>query len=173
MARRRTARAQCCAGQDIHDARRLAETLGIPHYVLDYESRFREAVIDPVRAELHGRRDAGALRLVQTDRQVRRFAGDGALAGRRRARDGPLRALAPCRSGDGAARHVSARWDESRDQSWFLFATTQAPLDYLRFPLGGLSKQRTRELAREFGLFVRRNRTARTSASCRRANIPT
>jgi tRNA-specific 2-thiouridylase len=141
----------CCAGQDIYDARRVADRLGFPHYVLDYESRFGQAVIDDfadgyLRGEtpipcvrcnqrvkfrdlLDTARDLGADCLA-TGHYVRRGVGP----------DGPelLRAA-----------------DPRRDQSYFLFATTREQLGFLRFPLGGLaSKAETRALAERFGLEV-------------------
>lgn len=140
----------CCAGQDIHDARRVADRLGIPHYVLDYESRFRDQVMeDFADSYLAGEtpipcvkcnqsvkfkdllglaRDLGA-DCMATGHYVQRIAGAG-----------------------GAELHRGA--DPSRDQSYFLFATTRAQLDYLRFPLGGLPKTETRALAAAFGLSV-------------------
>ena len=142
----------CCAGQDIHDARRVAETLGIPHYVLDYELRFREAVIDPfAQSYLAGETPVPCVSCNQTVKfadllETARSLGAAALATGHYVRS---------RRMDASGRRALFRpVDESRDQSWFLFATTQAQLDYIRFPLGGLSKQRTRELAREFGLIV-------------------
>jgi tRNA-uridine 2-sulfurtransferase len=143
----------CCAGQDIHDARRVAETLGIPHYVLDYESRFREAVIDPfAQSYMAGETPVPCVSCNQTVKfadllETARSLGAAALATGHYVRS---------RVADAATgrRALYRPVDESRDQSWFLFATTQPQLDYLRFPLGGLSKQRTRELAREFGLIV-------------------
>jgi tRNA-uridine 2-sulfurtransferase len=143
----------CCAGQDIHDARRVAETLGIPHYVLDYESRFREAVIDPfAQSYMAGETPVPCVSCNQTVKfadllETARSLGAAALATGHYVRS---------RMVDEATgrRALFRPVDESRDQSWFLFATTQQQLDYLRFPLGGLSKQRTRELAREFGLTV-------------------
>jgi tRNA-specific 2-thiouridylase len=68
----------CCAGQDIHDARNVADTLGMPHYVLDYESRFKEQVIDTFRRQLSGRRNADPLRFLQSEREVCRPAQDRA-----------------------------------------------------------------------------------------------
>ncbi len=140
----------CCAGRDIHDARRVAEEMGFPHYVLDYENRFRETVIEefadaylagatPVpcircnekvkfRDLLETARDLGA-DCMATGHYIQRF------------------------DGDKAELHQAA--DPDRDQSYFLFSTTQEQLDYLRFPLGHLkSKAETRALATEFGLAV-------------------
>jgi tRNA-specific 2-thiouridylase len=141
----------CCAGQDIHDARAVAERIGIPHYVLDYESRFKAAVIDRFAASyaagetpvpcidcnqaikfhdlLETARDLGA-RVLATGHYV------------------ASRALE-----DGSRALLRAR-EEERDQSYFLFATTQAQLDFLRFPLGDRTKAETRALARRYGLPV-------------------
>ena len=138
----------CCAGADIYDAKRVAESIGIPHYVLDYESRFRKQVIEDfadsyARGEtpipcvrcnqrvkfadlLDTARDLGAEALA-TGHYVRRVAG-----------------------ADGAQLHAAA--DSTRDQSYFLFATTQAQLDYLRFPLGDMEKTDVRAIAAELGL---------------------
>jgi len=140
----------CCAGRDIHDAARVAECLGIAHYVLDYESRFRTEVIEDFAASyrqgetpvpcircnqrvkfrdlLATARDLGASALA-TGHYVRRIAGP-----------------------DGPELHRAR--DPMRDQSYFLFATRRAELDFLRFPLGGLAKAETRALARHFGLPV-------------------
>ena len=140
----------CCAGQDIHDAGRVAATIGIPHYVLDYQRRFRADVIDAfadsyVRGEtpipcvlcnqtvkfrdlLGTAKDLGADALA-TGHYVRRVAGAG-----------------------GPELHRAA--DAARDQSYFLFATTPGELDYLRFPLGALTKHETRALAARFRLPV-------------------
>jgi tRNA-specific 2-thiouridylase len=141
----------CCAGRDIHDARAVAERLGIPHYVLDYEQRFREAVIDRF-AESYAAGET-PVPCIECNRSIKfndllgtaRELGAQALATghyvvNRRLPDG-TRAL--CRA-----------IETERDQSYFLFATTRDQLDFLRFPLGGLPKSRTRDLAREFGLSV-------------------
>ncbi|MBR2537405.1 MAG: tRNA 2-thiouridine(34) synthase MnmA [Hyphomicrobium sp.] len=138
----------CCAGQDIHDARRVAEQIGIPHYVLDYEERFAEKVIDafadsyvagetPIpcvtcnneikfRDLLNTAKDLGAATLV-TGHYVQRL-------------DGP--------NGPQLARSI----DPDRDQSYFLFGVTKEQLEILRFPLGGLLKSEVRDLARKYDL---------------------
>ncbi len=140
----------CCAGQDIYDARTVAERIGIAHYVFDYESRFRDSVIDHFADEyMRGRtpipcvscnqsvkftdllglaRNLGADCLA-TGHYVRRFVGDR-----------------------GPELHRAG--DPARDQSYFLFATTREQLDYLRFPLGDLPKAQVREIARELALAV-------------------
>jgi len=140
----------CCAGQDIRDARAVADKLGIAHYVFDHESRFRDTVINDFADEyMAGRtpipcvkcnmgvkftdlfalaRDLGADCLA-TGHYVRRVLGR-----------------------QGAELHRAA--DPARDQSYFLFATTQAQLDYLRFPLGGMPKPQVREIAASLGLAV-------------------
>jgi tRNA-specific 2-thiouridylase len=140
----------CCAGQDIYDARRVCDKLGIPHYVLDYESRFSQAVIEDfadsylkgetpipcVRCNqqvkfkdlLTTARDLGAQALV-TGHYVQRIMG-------------------------GASAELHRAVDPGKDQSYFLFATTQNQLDFLRFPLGGMEKTETREHALRFGLEV-------------------
>ena len=140
----------CCAGQDIADARQVAERLAIPHYVLDYESRFRAEVMDafadsyargetPVpciacnrtvkfRDLLRTARELGAEALA-TGHYVRRVVGE-----------------------TGPELHRGA--DPARDQSYFLFGTTQEQLDFLRFPLGPLPKSETRALAEHFDLPV-------------------
>ena len=141
----------CCAGQDIHDARRVAARLAIPHYILDFESRFQEAVVDDfVQSYLAGHTP---IPCVQCNRTVK-FA--DLLS---RAQDLGASALATghyvtsTRRGDGH-RAMLTPADMNRDQSYFLFATTQQQLNFLRFPLGGLTKPETRRLAGELGLTV-------------------
>jgi tRNA-specific 2-thiouridylase len=140
----------CCAGRDIRDARAVCDRLGIAHYVFDHESSFREQVIDDFADEyMAGRtpipcvkcnmgpkftdlfalaRDLGADCLA-TGHYVRRVMGE-----------------------HGPELHRAV--DPARDQSYFLFATTAAQLDFLRFPLGGMPKAQVRELAAQFGLGV-------------------
>ncbi len=140
----------CCAGQDIRDARAVADRLGIAHYVFDHESRFRESVIDHFADEyMAGRTPIPCVRCnmgvkftdlfrlakelgadcLATGHYVRRIEGQG-----------------------GAELHRAA--DIARDQSYFLFATTQDQLDYLRFPLGDMPKPLVREIATDLGLVV-------------------
>jgi tRNA-specific 2-thiouridylase len=141
----------CCAGRDIHDARRVAEEMGFPHYVLDYENKFKESVIDEFAdAYLAGATPVPCIRCnervkfrdlletakdldadcMATGHYIQRFAG-----------------------AEKAELHKAA--DGDRDQSYFLFSTKQDQLEYLRFPLGHLkSKEETRDLARKYGLPV-------------------
>jgi tRNA-uridine 2-sulfurtransferase len=143
----------CCAGQDIHDARRAAAAIGIPHYVLDFESRFREAVIDEfVTSYLAGETP---IPCVTCNRTVK-FAD---LLQRSRDLDAVAMATghyveSRARPGVALRRDMFTPADLTRDQSYFLFATTQAQLDYLRFPLGTLTKPETRAIAAGFGLAV-------------------
>ena len=140
----------CCAGQDIHDARTAADVLGIPHYVLDYESRFRQQVIDDFAdAYLRGETPVPCIRCNQTVKfrdlvDTARGLGAAAMATGHYVR----REMGP--GGPQLRRAV----DPARDQSYFLFATTPDQLDYLRFPLGGLPKAEVRALASELGLAV-------------------
>ena len=140
----------CCAGQDVHDARMVAEQLGITHYVLDYEERFRKAVIEDFAASyVRGETPIPCVRCNErvkfTDLLgVARDLGAHALATGHYVRriDGP----------NGLELHVAS--DASRDQSYFLFKTTRGQLDFLRFPLGDLSKNEVRKIAAELGLGV-------------------
>jgi tRNA-uridine 2-sulfurtransferase len=141
----------CCAGQGIYDARRVAEVIGIPHYVLDCESEFSKVVIDDfVDSYLRGETPIPCVRC----NQKIKFGSLMAMA-----RDLGAEALA---TGHYARREIGAKGaelhravDDARDQSYFLFATAQEQLDFLRFPLGGMtSKAQTRELAERFGLPV-------------------
>src|SRR6201994_1351520 len=141
----------CCAGQDIHDARNVAERIGIPHYVLDYEDRFRESVIDTF-AESYALGET-PVPCIECNRSVKfrdllataRELGAQALA--------TGHYVASRRLADGSRSLVCAA-DADRDQSYFLFATPREQLDFLRFPLGDMTKPQTRELARRFGLEV-------------------
>ncbi|HEV7229334.1 tRNA 2-thiouridine(34) synthase MnmA [Brevundimonas sp.] len=141
----------CCAGQDIHDARLAAETLGIPHYVLDYESRFRDAVIDQFAdSYLRGQTPVPCIRCNQTVKfrdllDVARDLGAEAMATGHYVR----RSV----GADGRPQMRKAV-DHSRDQSYFLFATTPEQLDYLRFPLADLEKPQVRGVAAELGLRI-------------------
>ncbi|KAB2664572.1 tRNA 2-thiouridine(34) synthase MnmA [Brucella tritici] len=140
----------CCAGQDIEDARRVSESLGIPHYVLDYEARFREAVIDPfANSYVSGETPIPCVSCNQTVKfadllQTARDLGADALATGHYIRS----------RANGAHRALYRPVDTDRDQSYFLFATTQEQIDYLRFPLGHLPKAQVREIAEEMGLTV-------------------
>jgi tRNA-specific 2-thiouridylase len=140
----------CCAGQDILDARQAADAIGIPHYVLDYESRFKQQVIEEFAdAYLRGETPIPCVRCNQTVKfrdllDVARDLGAVAMATGHyvRREDTPT----------GPQLHRAA--DSNRDQSYFLFATTREQLDYLRFPLGGLPKPAVRGVASDIGLSV-------------------
>ena len=141
----------CCAGRDIHDARRVAETMGFPHYVLDYENTFREAVMEEFAdAYLAGATPVPCIRCNE------RVKFKDLLA---TARDLDADCMATGhyiqrKMGAGGAELHSAA-DANRDQSYFLFSTTAEQLSYLRFPLGHLqSKAETRALAAKYGLPV-------------------
>ncbi len=141
----------CCAGQDILDARAAADSLGIPHYVLDYEAKFKAAVMEDFAGSyVRGETPIPCVRCNQTVKfrdllDVARDLGAAALAtGHYVRRDvGPT----------GAPQLRQAR-DAGRDQSYFLFATTRDQLDYLRFPLGDLEKPAVRAVAQALGLAV-------------------
>ena len=141
----------CCAGRDIHDARRVAEDMGFPHYVLDYENIFRDAVIDEFAdSYLAGATPVPCIRcnervkfkdLLETARDL---DADCMATGHY---------IQRMEGANGAELHCAT--DANRDQSYFLFSTTREQLDFLRFPLGHLaSKEETRKLAAKYGLVV-------------------
>src|SRR5246127_3943066 len=141
----------CCAGQDIHDARNVAERIGIPHYVLDYEERFRESVIDTF-AESYALGET-PVPCIECNRAIkfRDLLATARELGAQVLATGHYVASRRLASG---SRALICAADADRDQTYFLFATTREQLDYLRFPLGELSKPQVRELARRFGLTV-------------------
>src|SRR5262245_38076583 len=131
----------CCAGRDIHDARNVAQRIGIPHYVLDYEARFRAAVIDRFAASYAA--GETPVPCVECNRAIKfadllgtaRELGARVLATGHYVRNERLA---------GGSRALYRALESERDQSYFLFATTHEQLDLLRFPLGGMPKARVR-----------------------------
>ena len=140
----------CCAGQDIHDARRVADRLGIAHYVLDYEARFAESVMDDfAESYLRGETPIPCVRCNERVKFRDLLATARELGADALATGHYVRRL---QGAHGPELHRAV--DETRDQSYFLFTTTRDQLDFLRFPLGGLPKAETRRIAREFALPV-------------------
>ncbi len=141
----------CCAGQDIHDARRVAGIIDIPHYVLDYESRFRNEVIEEFAdAYIRGETPIPCVTCNQTVKFRDLMAA---------AKDLDADCLATghyvaSRADAEGARNLYSAADPDKDQSYFLFATTPAQLSFLRFPLGGLKKDQVRALAVRYKLPV-------------------
>ena len=140
----------CCAGQDIYDARRVADTLGFPHYVLDFEDRFRQEVIDDFAdTYLSGETPIPCVKCNQTVKfrdllsRARDLQADALATGHY------IRRVA---GPNGVELHRGTNHD--KDQSYFLFATTQEQLDFLRFPLGSLTKDETRTQAERLGLAI-------------------
>ncbi len=140
----------CCAGQDIYDAKRVADKLGIAHYVLDYEERFRAAVISDF-AETYARGETPSP-CVRCNERVK--FGDLMQSARDLGADG-LATGHYVRRVDGAnGPELHRAVDPVRDQSYFLFATTREQLSFLHFPLGGMHKPKVREIAAELGLIT-------------------
>lgn len=140
----------CCAGRDIRDARAVCDRLGIAHYVFDHESRFRNTVIDQFADDyMNGRTPIPCVRCNMGVKFTDLF---------RLARDLGADCLATGhyvqRVVGAAGAELHRAQDPARDQSYFLFATTQEQLDYLRFPLGGLPKAEVRTMAQAMGLGV-------------------
>jgi tRNA-uridine 2-sulfurtransferase len=141
----------CCAGRDIHDARAVAARIGIPHYVLDYEDRFKQAVIDRfAESYVAGETPVPCVECNQAIKfrdllETARELGAAVLA---------TGHYIASRALPGGKRALYRARETERDQSYFLFATTRQQLDVLRFPLGDRTKAETRELARRFGLSV-------------------
>lgn len=140
----------CCAGDDIRDAREVADRLGIAHYVYDHESAFRESVVDRFAEDyLNGRTPIPCIRCNMGPKftdllTMARDLGADCLATGHYVR----------RVMGAAGPELHRALDPARDQSYFLYATTEAQLDFLRFPLGGMPKTQVRELADHFGLKV-------------------
>ncbi|MFG1294338.1 MULTISPECIES: tRNA 2-thiouridine(34) synthase MnmA [Xanthobacter] len=144
-------RGACCAGQDIYDASEVARTLGIPHYVLDYESRFREEVIDRFAASYAS--GVTPIPCVDCNRTVK-FRDLLATAEELGAQVLATGHYVSSRGLPDGRRALYRAAEEGRDQSYFLYATTAAQLQRLRFPLGDMMKSEVRALANRFGLQV-------------------
>ena len=141
----------CCAGQDIHDARRVAEELDMPHYVLDYESRFKEQVMeDFADSYIKGETPIPCVRCNQTVKFKDLLATAKDLGADCMATGHYVQRVV----GDNGKAHLLRGVDNGKDQSYFLFASTQEQIDFLRFPLGGMDKGETREHAERFGLAI-------------------
>ena len=140
----------CCAGQDIHDAKRVAERLAIPHYVLDYEARFKAQVMEDF-ADSYARGET-PIPCVRCNERVK--FGDLLDLARELGADALATGHYVRRVAGTAGPEMHCAADESRDQSYFLFATTPAQLDFVRFPLGEMPKAHVREVAAGLGLAV-------------------
>ncbi len=141
----------CCAGQDIYDAKQVADKAGFPHYVLNYESIFKESVIDDFAdSYLRGETPIPCVKCNQSVKfrdlfkVAKDLNADALVTGHYVQRV----------NGENGEPQLHKAIDDSKDQSYFLFATTKEQLDYIHFPLGGLKKEKTRELALEYGLDV-------------------
>ncbi len=145
----------CCAGQDIHDARRVAERLDMPHYVLDYESRFKQSVMDDFAdTYLAGHTPVPCIRCNETVKfhdllhTARELGAEALVTGHY------IETRKADAAAGGAQWHMFRPVDESRDQSYFLFSTTPAQLEFLRFPLARFTKDEIRDFANELALPV-------------------
>ncbi|MAI62084.1 MAG: tRNA 2-thiouridine(34) synthase MnmA [Micavibrio sp. TMED27] len=151
MGEKTTASKTCCAGQDIYDAKKVADERGFPHYVLNYESNFKQSVIDDFAdSYIRGETPIPCVTCNQTVKfrdllKVAKDLGADCMA--------TGHYIKRTLSEDGHAQLHRAH-DHAKDQSYFLFATTQEQLDFLRFPLGGWSKTKTREEAERLGLIT-------------------
>lgn len=141
----------CCALDDVYDARRVCQTLGVPHYVLNYESEFKEKVIDDfVDTYLSGATPIPCVRCNQRIKfdsllkKAKQLGADCLATGHYVRRE----------TGADGKGQLCKGTDPKKDQSYFLFATTQEQLDFLVFPLGSMEKAETRELAKEIGLHL-------------------
>ena len=140
----------CCAGQDIYDARRVSDVIGIPHYVVDYETTFKTDVMDRFAdAYIHGETPVPCVICNQTVKfrdllKAAKDLGADALATGHYVQ----------RIATNGGVELRQAVDPDRDQSYFLFATTRAQLDFVRFPLGGMTKPEARELGLKFNLHV-------------------
>lgn len=141
----------CCAGQDIYDAKRVADKMGFPHYVLNYESIFKEEVMeDFADAYLRGETPIPCVKCNQSVKfrdmfKVAKDLGADALA---------TGHYVQRKTNNSGEVELHKAIDHTKDQSYFLFATTKEQLDYVHFPLGGLHKEETRKLAEKYGLEV-------------------
>jgi len=142
----------CCAGQDMHDARKISERCGFPHYVLDYENNFKESVIDDfVDSYMQGQTPIPCVKCNQTVKfrdllEVAKDLGADCMATGHYIQ----RAVNP----ENGKAELCRAIDKTKDQSYFLFATTQEQLDFLRFPLGGWTKDITRQHAERLELLT-------------------
>lgn len=141
----------CCAGKDIYDAKMVAERMGFAHYVLNYESIFKQEVMeDFADSYLRGETPIPCVKCNQSVKfrdlfkVARDLNADALVTGHYVQR----------KVGENGNAELHKAFDESKDQSYFLFATTQEQLNYIHFPLGGMKKEETRKLAAEYGLIV-------------------
>lgn len=140
----------CCAGIDIYDAKKVAQKLGIPHYVLDYESNFKHKVIDKfVDTYLKGETPIPCVTCNQTVKFSDLYGVAKKLGAKFLATGHYVQ-----KKNVNNKSELHQALDKTKDQSYFLFATTQEQLDFLEFPLGGFTKEKTREMAKKFGLDI-------------------